>query len=58
MAGAGESLIRRHHTFKLNFGVLAGYSAGFHPHGPSMLHKVLAQGLGATMWFFMLYRAR
>ncbi|KIO28089.1 hypothetical protein M407DRAFT_40023, partial [Tulasnella calospora MUT 4182] len=31
---------------------------GFHPHGPSRFHSFLAKGLGATMWFFIFYRAR
>ncbi|KAG8909229.1 hypothetical protein FRC00_010487 [Tulasnella sp. 408] len=36
----------------------AGYQPGFHPHGPSRFHTFLAKGLGATMWFFIFYRAR
>nr|XP_031861926.1 uncharacterized protein CI109_002756 [Kwoniella shandongensis]KAA5528998.1 hypothetical protein CI109_002756 [Kwoniella shandongensis] len=32
--------------------------AGFHPHPPSFLHRGLAKGLGAGMWFFIFYRAR
>ena len=32
--------------------------AGFHPHLPSFMHRFLAKGLGAGMWFFIFYRAR
>jgi hypothetical protein len=32
--------------------------AGFHPHPPSIMHRFLAKGLGAGMWFFIFYRAR
>ncbi|KAG8963192.1 hypothetical protein FRC03_003286 [Tulasnella sp. 419] len=35
-----------------------GWQAGFHPHAPSLTHRLLAKGLGATMWFFIFYRAR
>jgi hypothetical protein len=31
---------------------------GFHPHPPSFMHRFLAKGLGAGMWFFIFYRAR
>ncbi|KAF9517169.1 hypothetical protein BS47DRAFT_1291149, partial [Hydnum rufescens UP504] len=31
---------------------------GFHPHLPSFGHRFLAKGLGATMWFFIFYRAK
>ncbi|KAH9945669.1 hypothetical protein B0H21DRAFT_822876 [Amylocystis lapponica] len=31
---------------------------GFHPHMPGFRHKFLATTLGATMWFFIFYRAR
>ncbi|KZT67174.1 hypothetical protein DAEQUDRAFT_729413 [Daedalea quercina L-15889] len=34
------------------------YSPGFHPHLPGFKYKFLATGLGATMWFFIFYRAR
>ena len=27
-------------------------------HMPSFTHRFLAKGLGATMWFFIFYRAR
>ena len=36
--------------------VLAG--TGFHPHLPGFKYKFLATTLGATMWFFIFYRAR
>ena len=36
--------------------LLAG--AGFHPHLPGFKYNLLAKGLGATMWFFIFYRAR
>jgi len=32
--------------------------SGFHPHLPGFKHKFLAKALGATMWFFIFYRAR
>ncbi|ETW80631.1 hypothetical protein HETIRDRAFT_45277, partial [Heterobasidion irregulare TC 32-1] len=31
---------------------------GFHPHLPGFKHKFLAKALGASMWFFIFYRAR
>lgn len=31
---------------------------GFHPHLPGFKHQFLAKALGATMWFFIFYRAR
>ena len=32
--------------------------SGFHPHLPGFGYQLLAKGLGATMWFFIFYRAR
>ncbi|KAJ3525900.1 hypothetical protein NM688_g8334 [Phlebia brevispora] len=32
--------------------------SGFHPHLPGFKYKFLATTLGATMWFFIFYRAR
>ncbi|KAN0133969.1 hypothetical protein V8E53_008187 [Lactarius tabidus] len=32
--------------------------SGFHPHLPGFKHKFLAKALGASMWFFIFYRAR
>jgi hypothetical protein len=32
--------------------------SGFHPHLPGFKHQFLAKALGATMWFFIFYRAR
>jgi hypothetical protein len=32
--------------------------SGFQPHLPGFKHKFLAKALGATMWFFIFYRAR
>ncbi|KAI0730187.1 hypothetical protein C8Q72DRAFT_883531 [Fomitopsis betulina] len=34
------------------------YSPGFHPHPPGLKHRFLATTLGASMWFFIFYRAR
>ncbi|CAE6411046.1 unnamed protein product [Rhizoctonia solani] len=31
---------------------------GFHPHPPGFGHRFLAKALGATMWFFIFYRAK
>ena len=31
---------------------------GFNPHLPGFRHQFLAKALGATMWFFIFYRAR
>lgn len=31
---------------------------GFHPHLPAFKHRFLATTLGASMWFFIFYRAR
>ncbi|KAG4304003.1 hypothetical protein PORY_002526 [Pneumocystis oryctolagi] len=33
-------------------------SAKLHFHPPTKLHTVLSQVLGASMWFFMLYRMK
>lgn len=33
-------------------------ASGFHPHLPGLKHTFLAKALGATMWFFIFYRAR
>ncbi|CAD6892476.1 unnamed protein product [Tilletia controversa] len=33
-------------------------SHGFHPHQPSALHRYSAKILGASMWFFIFYRAK
>jgi len=30
----------------------------FHPHMPPMPHRFISKALGATMWFFIFYRAR
>ncbi|PPR00985.1 hypothetical protein CVT24_000279 [Panaeolus cyanescens] len=35
-----------------------GYSPGFHPHLPGAGYNFLAKALGASMWFFIFYRAR
>ncbi|KAI0063574.1 hypothetical protein BV25DRAFT_1915075 [Artomyces pyxidatus] len=38
---------------------MAGHpESGFHPHLPGFRHQFLAKALGATMWFFIFYRAR
>ncbi|TCD63040.1 hypothetical protein EIP91_006053 [Steccherinum ochraceum] len=34
------------------------HGPGFHPHLPGMGYKILSTTLGATMWFFIFYRAR
>ncbi|KAG1735137.1 uncharacterized protein EDB91DRAFT_1056433 [Suillus paluster] len=33
-------------------------ASGFNPHLPGFRYQFLAKTLGATMWFFILYRAR
>ena len=38
------------------FGVASG--SGFHPHLPGFKYKFLSTAMGATMWFFIFYRAR
>ncbi|KIJ26553.1 hypothetical protein M422DRAFT_785218 [Sphaerobolus stellatus SS14] len=35
-----------------------GSSTGFHPHLPGLRYRFLSKALGATMWFFIFYRAR
>ncbi|KAF9793241.1 hypothetical protein BJ322DRAFT_1033608 [Thelephora terrestris] len=38
---------------------MAGHHGpGFNPHLPGFRHQFLAKALGATMWFFIFYRAR
>ncbi|PBK74507.1 hypothetical protein ARMSODRAFT_593569 [Armillaria solidipes] len=34
------------------------HPSGFNPHLPGFKHNFLAKALGATMWFFIFYRAR
>ncbi|KAN0090841.1 hypothetical protein V8E55_004407 [Tylopilus felleus] len=36
----------------------AGHSSGFNPHLPGARYQFLSKALGATMWFFIFYRAR
>lgn len=43
---------------RTGYDVLTRLVAGFHPHPPSLLHRGLAKALGASMWFFIFYRAR
>jgi hypothetical protein len=31
---------------------------GFHPHLPGFTHRFVGKALGATMWFWMMYRAK
>ncbi|KAF9469964.1 hypothetical protein BDZ94DRAFT_1150994, partial [Collybia nuda] len=33
-------------------------ASGFNPHLPGFKHNFLGKALGATMWFFIFYRAR
>ncbi|KDQ57777.1 hypothetical protein JAAARDRAFT_35469 [Jaapia argillacea MUCL 33604] len=35
-----------------------GPTSGFNPHLPGFRYQFLAKTLGATMWFFIFYRAR
>ncbi|KAI8380464.1 hypothetical protein EDC96DRAFT_491110 [Choanephora cucurbitarum] len=40
---------------------MAGSAAGgfgFHPHMASFTHRFVGKALGATMWFWMMYRAK
>ncbi|KAI5477207.1 hypothetical protein MNV49_006580 [Pseudohyphozyma bogoriensis] len=32
-------------------------AGGFHPHLPGLGHRLTAKLLGASMWFFIFYRA-
>ncbi|OAX44106.1 hypothetical protein K503DRAFT_795717 [Rhizopogon vinicolor AM-OR11-026] len=36
----------------------SGHPSGFNPHLPGFRYQFLAKALGATMWFFIFYRAR
>jgi len=36
----------------------ASHPSGFNPHLPGTKYQFLAKALGATMWFFIFYRAR
>ena len=38
--------------------LVASTGTGFNPHLPGFKHRFLATTLGATMWFFIFYRAR
>ncbi|KAH0827464.1 hypothetical protein J3R83DRAFT_4153 [Lanmaoa asiatica] len=33
-------------------------ASGFNPHLPGARYQFLSKALGATMWFFIFYRAR
>ncbi|KAH8550676.1 hypothetical protein BGW37DRAFT_427447 [Umbelopsis sp. PMI_123] len=33
-------------------------AAGFHPHLAGAWHRYTAKALGASMWFWMMYRAK
>ncbi|KAI9260241.1 hypothetical protein BY458DRAFT_516578 [Sporodiniella umbellata] len=37
---------------------MAAGGFGFHPHFPGFTHRFVGKALGATMWFWMMYRAR
>ncbi|KZP34178.1 hypothetical protein FIBSPDRAFT_1035268 [Athelia psychrophila] len=38
---------------------MAGHhSSGFHPHLPGFRYQFLSKAIGASMWFFIFYRAR
>lgn len=40
---------------------MAGSAAGglgFHPHFAGFTHRFVGKALGATMWFWMMYRAK
>lgn len=41
---------------QLLYGAASG--SGFHPHLPGFKYKFLSTAMGATMWFFIFYRAR
>ncbi|KAF8345958.1 hypothetical protein F5887DRAFT_964276 [Amanita rubescens] len=34
------------------------HQPGFHPHLPPFKYTFMAKALGASMWFFIFYRAR
>ncbi|KAG9316318.1 hypothetical protein JVU11DRAFT_2349 [Chiua virens] len=36
----------------------ASHFSGFNPHLPGAKYQFLSKALGATMWFFIFYRAR
>lgn len=39
---------------------MAGHAGGlgFHPHFAGFTHRFVGKALGATMWFWMMYRAK
>jgi hypothetical protein len=37
---------------------MAAGGLGFHPHLPGFTHRFVGKALGATMWFWMMYRAK
>ncbi|BGP42073.1 hypothetical protein JCM10450v2_006159 [Rhodotorula kratochvilovae] len=39
-------------------GAHAHPAGGFHPHLPGLGYRLGAKFLGASMWFFLFYRAR
>ena len=64
MAGAGPSLsLPPSSLFPLPFVHTRPtdsltHPSGFHYHPPSLVHRTLAKSLGASMWFWIFYRAR
>ncbi|CAO3658379.1 unnamed protein product [Rhizopus stolonifer] len=37
---------------------MAAGGFAFHPHFPQFTHRFVGKALGATMWFWMMYRAK
>ncbi|KAI6032883.1 hypothetical protein F5J12DRAFT_797055 [Pisolithus orientalis] len=51
--------IKQRSTFSKSLTMASGsHPSGFNPHLPGFRYQVLSKLLGASMWFFILYRAR
>ena len=50
--------IPRHGIWHTSDFAAMALGSGFNPHLPGFKHRFLATTLGATMWFFIFYRAR
>lgn len=51
-------LLFRNICYRSEWSELVASGTGFHPHLPGFKYKFLSTTLGATMWFFIFYRAR
>lgn len=61
MPTSSNRMAYRKHKYCLTRLLLSSYklmAAGFHPHLAGAWHRYGAKALGASMWFWMMYRAK